>query len=368
MTNLYFLLVHPAPYHEFFLQKLEKELGGHVNIQVFFMQGTNSMYPWKSNFRNGFKSTVLSGHFLNSKLLEKIVKDRNATFILVGWERLDKIFLISLLSILGRKYLIYTDTPHDKRIRSFLKTVLRNSVLKFIAKTSYGLIVTGNIGVRVVKNWPFKFKRVINLPTFVDHDYFKPGIKLKREENQIRIFSSGRLFNAEKGYDIALLALAALKKNAPGKKYLYEIAGEGPDRSSIESLIRQLDLSNEVQLLGWAEPALVLNKYQNCDFFLHSSRQDAYPNAIMEAMACGCIVISSDNAGSAVDRIVHEKSGYLFKSGDPESLTQVLSLAIENTMENSKIIAETLNVSNKWAIPFGIQQIESILNDTSISD
>lgn len=355
-----FLLVHPTHYFEFLLQNLNETVKGEHKIRAYFLEEVNTLYPWKSNFRNGFESEVMDGSFLKLKLFKHLYQEKNSTNILVGWDRLDKIILILFFSLFKRKYLIYTDTPNTYKERPFILEKLRNLVLYLISKTSLGIITTGEIGIEKIKTWNFKFKNIINLPFYVDNDLFKPNNKNIEPDSKITFFSSGRLLNSHKGYDVILNALGYLKKENEIGDFKYLIAGEGSDREQIESLIQSLDLTKEVELLGWIEPTQLIALYQKSTIFIHPSRFDPYPNAILEAMACGAAIIASDRAGSAIDRIENWKNGVLFESGNRSSLEITLKTLLKPETDLTSIRYNARRTAMEWPISRGIETIKKI--------
>lgn len=362
--KLNFLLVHPTHYFEYLLKNLQANLGSQIELNVYFLDEVNSQYPWTSNFRSGFKSEVLNGSFFSYKLYKSIILNKNSRSltILVGWDRLDKLCLILLMALFGKKYLIYTDTPNTFKNRSLLKNTFRDLVLKFIGKTSNGLITTGEVGIKRIKTWNIDFKNIYNLPFFVNLEQFQPGAESTEENDSFTIFSSGRLVNSHKGYDIALRALGNLKKEKRIKDFKYYIAGTGEDKENIERLIDTNGLTNEIELLGWIEPSQLIALYQKCDIFLHPSRFDPYPNAILEAMACGAAVISSDRAGSAIDRIIDNRNGLLFASGDDKSLGKCISDLYNDKEKRQKIGSYARRTALEWPISKGIEVIQEIIN------
>ena len=361
--KLFFFLVHPTHYFAFFLRHLQNSLSKSVTMEVDYLDEVNAKYPWTSNFREGYTSSVSNGSFFKKELINKILKESDAVFVLAGWERTDKLFLILLLSMLRRKFLVYTDTPDTYKERNRVKDFARNLVLRFISVNAYGILVTGNIGIAKVNEWPFKFRRVINLPFFVDLDYFKPlSENLENSDHKHLIFfSSGRLLNSHKGFDLAIKAFAELKKSKALADFSYLIAGEGPDRTLIEKLIKDSDLVNEVKLLGWTEPGVLLDHYQSAHVFIHPSHFDPYPNAVLEAMACGLTVIASDKAGSAIDRIKHGVNGYLFKSGDISQLKENIVQVSDNRHWIRDVSELARKSAQEWPVSYGINAIEEIL-------
>jgi glycosyltransferase involved in cell wall biosynthesis len=360
--TLTFLLIHPTHYFEFLLSNLQDKLGKEIQIETYFLEQVNPQYPWVSNFMNGYKSESLRGSFFSFRLYKSIISNKKSITILVGWDRLDKIFLILFLAILRKKYFIYTDTPNIYRERSKIKKLLRDSILKFIGKTSNGLITTGQIGVETIKTWGIQFKNIYNLPFFVNNEQFKPHVE-NNHTNEFTLFSSGRLVNSHKGYDIALSALGNLKKERKIEGFKYFIAGEGEDREYISKLIQTNNLSNEVVLLGWVEPSQLISYYQSCDIFLHPSYFDPYPNAVLEAMACGATIIASDRAGSAKDRIIDDFNGFLFNSGNIRQLENSISNIYNNKDTISRIGKQARLTALEWPVSKGVEVIKKIINE-----
>jgi N-acetylgalactosamine-N,N'-diacetylbacillosaminyl-diphospho-undecaprenol 4-alpha-N-acetylgalactosaminyltransferase len=70
------------------------------------------------------------------------------------------------------------------------------------------------------------------------------------------------------------------------------IMGDGPEKESLQKLVSDLNLTKRVFLLGFVD-----NPYQyfkNSDIFVLASHVEGLPNVIIEALACGCAVISTD--------------------------------------------------------------------------
>ncbi len=90
----------------------------------------------------------------------------------------------------------------------------------------------------------------------------------------------GRL-TRDKGPDLFLRAIAEVQYEFPAARYI--LAGEGPYRPDVESLITKLDLGGVVQLLG--QQSNMPSVYASCDLMVSSSRQEGLPMAILEGMA-----------------------------------------------------------------------------------
>lgn len=75
------------------------------------------------------------------------------------------------------------------------------------------------------------------------------------------------------------------------------ILGEGPERTKIESLIRELGLQADVWLPGFVRNPFPWMRRSNV--FVSASRTEGCPNALMQALACGAHVVATDVGGSA---------------------------------------------------------------------
>lgn len=126
----------------------------------------------------------------------------------------------------------------------------------------------------------------------------------------------GRLHH-QKGYDVLLDALAMVKP-MPVCLELW-IAGTGEEREALEQQTLTLNLQGVVRFLG--ERSDVPELLQAADIFVLPSRFEGMPYALLEAMAAGMAVISSD-AGEAGTLIEDAVNGVLVPVGDVVCLAE----------------------------------------------
>jgi glycosyltransferase involved in cell wall biosynthesis len=105
------------------------------------------------------------------------------------------------------------------------------------------------------------------------------------------------------------------------------IIGDGPVRKELEARCRRMSLDRDVHF----EPATqqVPRWLQSMDIFVLPSRSEAFSNALLEAMACGCAAVGS-RVGGTPELISHGVTGLLFESGDVDGLATQLSLLIQD--------------------------------------
>lgn len=154
---------------------------------------------------------------------------------------------------------------------------------------------------------------------------------LKKELNisdSTPIFLAVGRFNVAKDYPNLLNAFSILKKTAyfKHKQPKLLIAGDGELRSELELLVKNLDLQSNVLLLGKRDDIPVLLNMS--DFFVLSSKHEGLPTVVIEAMACGTFVISTDCGGSAE---IMGDTGLLVPPQDSEALAEALNQAVNKT-------------------------------------
>ncbi|WP_146522942.1 glycosyltransferase family 4 protein [Stieleria varia] len=116
---------------------------------------------------------------------------------------------------------------------------------------------------------------------------------------------------SEKNHSMLIDVAARLKSSHPDLHWL--IIGDGPEKESIEASAKRLGVADRVHLLGTRHdtPRLVAS----LDVFTLCSLNEASPVSILEALACGVPVVSTD-VGSIKESILEGKTGYLVASED----------------------------------------------------
>lgn len=187
----------------------------------------------------------------------------------------------------------------------------------------------------LIRKGAFKKSNVMTIHNGIDLSKFeKVSSSQTLDQNVINLISVGR-FNDQKDYPNLINAFAELKKNITTNIRL-TIVGDGELRPQIEAMIKQLDLDNDIVLLGRRSdiPELL----SQADIFVLASKHEGLPTVVIEAMACECYVIATDCGGSA--EIVGD-TGQLVPIQDSKALATALQAAIslsskDRTQNNKK--------------------------------
>lgn len=353
---------HPNHYNGYLFDHLAALSGVDFQSVYFFEKLTK--YPWTSSVEARYPVSYLKKKGgVDFSFLWKRWKSKKELVAIAGWNEPTMILLLMLFMVSQRKFILVSDTPR-LRTTNTIREWLRKIFLDQVFKKVYRFLVTGKPGMERAGLLGIQKDKLINFPFATNLDFFIPLADKKYNRKPLLFISSGRLDNAHKGYDLAILAFHKLKQLHPDLVFNYFIAGDGPDKDSLQNLIHTLALSKDVELKGWLELQDLLPFYHSGDVFLHPSHEDPFPNAVLEAMACGLPVIGSDAAGSVKDRVEEGINGYSHKEGDVEdlynkivSIMQLTPAALEAMSERARTTAL------QWKVSYHQQIIQGIIED-----
>ncbi len=140
------------------------------------------------------------------------------------------------------------------------------------------------------------------------------------------VLAAGKL-NKGKDFSTLLAAFARLLSRRPARLI---VLGEGRLRTALRSLAQRLRIDEHVDFPGFME-----NPYAflaNADLFVLSSRNEALPTVLIEAMACGCPVVSTDCDFGPREILEGGKHGELVPVGDPEALSAAMVRALDKPL------------------------------------
>lgn len=131
------------------------------------------------------------------------------------------------------------------------------------------------------------------IPNIIDLELFQPGQHAAAKNG----FTLAITRNLEPiyGIDTAIRALALARQKSP--EMALKIAGSGPQREELEQLAASLGLQGAVEFMGRLERKEIVSLYQSVDAVLNPTLVDNMPNSVLEALACGVPVISTDVGG-----------------------------------------------------------------------
>ncbi|HOT84889.1 MAG TPA: glycosyltransferase family 4 protein [Methanofastidiosum sp.] len=228
------------------------------------------------------------------------------------------------ISIIG-DLLYHLDTPFLGKL--YLK----------ILKSSDFITVTGIKSKRILIDKDVDENKIFIMPNVINTDEYK--CEGSRKEYDISFI--GRLTYVKR-LDIFFKVISEVSKEIPGLKVA--MIGDGEDIEKCISLVKDLFLNDNVEFLGFRKDITqLINKTK---VLLLTSESEGMPSAIIEAMACGVPVVSSD-VGDIGDIVVDGKNGFLVeKFDDVSSYRDRIIKILSDKKVYKKMSEESLKVRN----------------------
>ena len=221
----------------------------------------------------------------------------------------------------------------------------------------YDCIVTINETMKngYLKN--YNNKEVVKIYNFLDFDLIEKKAEEKLEKDYGKYIISVGSLTENKNHKLLINAFKILKdKYKVSEKLL--IAGEGKERENLEKQIRELNLENDVLLLGQKE-----NPYKyikNSELYVISSKDESFSLTLVEAMFLKKLVISVKSNGP-IEILKNNKYGVLVENNADE-MAEKINYYLENKDERKKYEELGYERAKDFSKENGKKVIEEFIN------
>jgi glycosyltransferase involved in cell wall biosynthesis len=168
------------------------------------------------------------------------------------------------------------------------------------------------------------------IPEAVDHDLFRPGDSVEASRQLAERHGISRpfvLFVSSlwpyKNCDGLLRGFAVAKPDLPGHRLV--VVGPGRDTAyvaELHALAERLDIADDVTWVGGVPLEETVDFYRAADVFVYPSHNETFGLPILEALACGCPVVTSDRSA------MPETAGGAAVLADPDDPTSIGSAIV----------------------------------------
>jgi len=251
----------------------------------------------------------------------------------------------------------------ENSAKNFINRAIARFILPFLIKLIYPradsiISVSGGVAKDLLKFISDSSKlQVIYNPVIEERIYYLSEEPIKHSWFQKAglpiIISAGRLIKT-KDYPTLLLAFSWVFKKIPSRLV---ILGEGKERKNLERLSIKLGISENVAFLGFQEnPYKYLKK---SSLFTLSSLREGFSNVIVEAMACGLPIVST-NCQGPVELLEKGKNGILIEKGDEKALAKAIIMLLNNFSLRNKLSEEGKRRAKDFTVEKSINQYDKV--------
>ncbi len=203
------------------------------------------------------------------------------------------------------------------------------------------------------------------IPNFIRNETYNPSnFNCKRVElapNNEKIISHVSNFRKVKRVDDVIKTFKKINKKIPSKLLLI---GDGPERLNLENLCRELNVCDDVRMLGKVQN--VAEVLSMSDLFILPSETESFGLAALEALASHTPVIST-NTGGLPDVNKHGYSGFLSNVGDVDDMAKNALYILQNENRLLKFKKQAYKHSLKFEIDEIVPQYEALYNKVCCS-
>lgn len=248
------------------------------------------------------------------------------------------------VSCIGIEHLNITDKEPPLR-EKIIFTLARF----FYPQMSSIVAVSEGVADSIVKEFGIDERNIIVIPNIVVTDNLKEQIDTSTEHRWATgdfelIVSLGRLSD-QKDYPTLLNAFSRLKNDTA--RLL--IIGEGELKDELIQQAHQLNIQDRVEFTGYVD-----NPYKyiaDASLFVLSSKREGLPTVLIEALGCGCPIVSTDSPSGPKEVLDFGRYGYLVPVGDPDRLAGAIDAELSKAHDKTVLLQRANYYSAKTVVP-----------------
>jgi glycosyltransferase involved in cell wall biosynthesis len=295
---------------------------------------------------------AISSNIERITVLRKAVHSSNPD-VVISFLRITNI--TSILALLGTKYPLIVTEHNDARVFSY------GTLWETLRRLSYpfcSCVVSVSQGVDLgFASLPKSKRAVIYNPIMVKDDGQIDKLPPEVNPEKKWLVSMGRL-TEQKGFDLLLQAFAKIAPQYPDWQLL--LLGRGELREQLSQIRDDLGLSGQVVFTGaLSNPFAVLKQSK---IFVMASRNEGFPMAHGEALACGLPVVCTDCPSGPSEMVRQGIDGLLVPNEDIDALGAAMKSLMADEPQRQKLAAKAPEVLERFGLDAITAEWEILIN------
>lgn len=350
---------------------LTRKLSDRYNISILTFRHFKNLYSFKGKYYSFKENLGLHRNILNYFKIYTIIRPiRIYKFIKnISPDIILSVMEYSNIYAIFTKFLFRIKIPLIISTHCNPKMVFKKEMRYYnlLIKILYNLdlvdkIITVSRGVEYILENDYRIKK--NKLKTLYNGIELAKVKEMAKENIVdyeKIFNNNQVFkfitvgrlSKEKGHRYLIEAFSKVKKDIPNSKLI--IIGDGPLREELEMLIEKMSLKNDIVFLGVKKN--IFKYLTKSNIFVFSSIYEALPTVLLEALACGLPIISTNCETGPKEILDNERYGLLVKVMDSQDLAEKMIFLAKNpallkkyskrSTQRSKFF-DIENIKNHW--------------------
>ncbi|MCK4918273.1 MAG: glycosyltransferase family 4 protein [Candidatus Pacebacteria bacterium] len=243
----------------------------------------------------------------------------------------------------------------QKNVYGFFVELLKKIQLK-VALSAETIIVPSQYFKGVIENWGISSEKIETIYNGIE---LSKNLGVAPPSDEKVLLSVGRLV-PWKGFGVLIELMPEILKEIPNIKL--KIVGGGPQKEELEKLIEDLDLKDNVVLIGALSLEKTLEEMKKADVYILNTQYEGFAHQLIEVANLGTPIITTDIGGNP-ELIQNDMDGILIEPNNKKQILSAIIKIFRNDEFREKIIQNAFKKSQKFSIQNTLDNLEKVLTN-----
>ena len=345
----------PTPYRDPFWNVFAGDSRTHLH--VYYCAATSADRPWDAMWQMRYDHDFLPGHNLlkafpskgscywNPGIGRQLKAGRHDALIVGGYNYPTMMYAMLYAHRRNIPYFLMSES-HLREPRAVWRRVGKEPIIRAIVRNAAGCLPTGTWAREYLLHYGARPDRLTFFPNVPDVEALdRKAQELATRRGEVRrdlglgdwpvVLYVGRLVEFKR-VDLLIEAFAKVASRLSARLV---IVGDGLQRPRLKALAKQLGIADRILFKGFVEPAEVSLWYAAADLMVLPSVGETWSVAVLESLASGLPVVTTDTVGAAADAIIDPAVGSIVRTGDVDALADAIAARLETGTDRNLVRA-----------------------------